>query len=79
MKVLDGSGLASQGFRYRATSLIIKRTIIGPYSRPIPRALQVSWGGRRPDSPLKDSGTMPVTIQKYHKDFYLKGKAVMWP
>ena len=30
---------------YRGTSLIRKRTLLGPYSRTTPRALWWSWGG----------------------------------
>jgi len=32
---------------YRVTSLIRKRTPLGPYRRPVPRALWWSWGGWR--------------------------------
>ena len=32
-------------FWYRGTSLIRKRTPLGPYRRPVPRVLGESWGG----------------------------------
>ena len=32
--------------QYRATSLTRKRTLLGPYRRPMPRVLGGSWGGR---------------------------------
>jgi len=33
--------------RYRGTSLIRNSTPLGPYGRPMPRALWRSWGGER--------------------------------
>jgi hypothetical protein len=45
---LCGDGQEDQpgedGLAYRVTSLIRKRLPMGPYSRPMPRALKGSWG-----------------------------------
>jgi len=38
---------ASGQIKYRGTSLIRKRTPLGPYRRPMPRVLGGSWGGGR--------------------------------
>jgi len=40
-------GYPFTGGGYRGTSLIRKRTPLGPYRRPVPRVLGVSHGGGR--------------------------------
>jgi hypothetical protein len=45
---------------YRGTSRIRKCLLLGPFSRPVPRALRWSWGGGRlfmSEVPMKDSCT----------------------
>jgi len=43
--VEEGDFSEPGGKYYRGTFLIRKRHPIGPYSRPVPRALWWSWGG----------------------------------
>ena len=50
---------------YRGTSLTTKRTPLGPYRRPMPRVLEMSWGGGRflvGEVPLYSAWELPGVV-----------------